>query len=59
MDGKEKRIDITLENVGDSYNRFMELLERKGYNTEVGDDELDEDIIIEVLSGIKEDKGTH
>lgn len=56
MEGKKEIIDITLEELGKSYNRFMKLLEEKEYNTEAGDDELDEDIIIEVLSELAEEK---
>lgn len=59
MEDKKQRTDITLEDVDKTYDRFMKLLEEKEYDTEAGDEELDEDIIIEVLSGLKEDKGSH
>jgi uncharacterized lipoprotein YehR (DUF1307 family) len=56
MKGKKEGKNITLEDVDESYKRFMGLLERKDYNTEAGDDELDEDIIVEALSHSKEEK---
>ncbi|CAK7052026.1 hypothetical protein ACF3M2_13865 [Tissierella carlieri] len=56
MEGRKERTDITLEDVDKSYNRFMKLLEEKEYNAEAGDDELDEDIIKDVLTNLKEDE---